>query len=1322
MIKKTSSWILTIALILLVVLAGLLITVRMSLPKLNAYSVEISAYLSKKMQAEVSIGGIQALWVQANPQLILENISFTDLSQKSRIISLAKVQAELDIIASILHLAPIFVHLEVDDLTIKAQQINSRWLTVFSPVDDPSASNREQKTAQGEDNLALNRFLTLLSKQSKVKFNNAQLILKPENRPSRVIGPIQFLMQNTSRMHQLSGEAKLKHYGENSIASFAIQATELSDLIIETPYKVYAEFDNLSEQLLAFNLINIGLDVKKLSLSSRIWATLENGLLKDISGKVLLNSLSFENQSYPKLLDSTFDFSFKEAFNKHHLKLLNIKLNTGKSHLNIGQASAVYGQSAGGYLEQIALSRVDLANVSAELLSQPSISDKIKRLVTQLNLKGYINNLVISWSTKNLADFALQADLDQVSVDSYVGAPQLAGVSGLLRMSALQGSVDLNAKNLTMSFPKLFTEQWQYTTASGKISWDIALSNGKPIKVAVNSQLLSLSRDEMQANGRFSLLIPLDKKLQTELILMIGMQNNKAKDLLNYIPVNIVGTNLSKWIKSAVLAGKVEEAGLVLRTGFRKNIPFSSKPSVQLYLDLTAAKVNFDNKWPNFSADNGQVIIADGHVSVSADSGLIAGNQVTNLSVIKHPAKPAIEVKLELSGDLKKLFSKLQQKPAIKYFPEAVRDWQLSGKHQSVLQLQIPLGSASAPSQGQKKSAVKSTVATVMVASQVEQASLFDDNLQLRFNNINGELSYSSAQGLNSQSLNLSSFGYPAKVSIVSSGAAKQLKTSIYFQGGINVQNLEKILATDFLSPVSGNTKFDARLDLCPSNPSCNQLVINSQLQGIAIDLPAPWGKSKKSLRKLQVIANPGAATALTWRYNYANIIRGVTLLPVKKANNILANAATSIVFGGAKPVLAKSSGVHIGGALSGIDLDKVLAFFTAKKTSKGSGISTQLAANGAVSAIKKVEFKLHNVTFYKTKINNSWLKFTRNSRQWSGSFNTEIASGRAIIPHDKNLISSVKLDELVINTTKNQGVNDQKTSKKIASAKLNTSQWPKVNLSINKLLLNSLNIGRWSANLAPTKQGYKASDIKGRIATSKVNAEIVWAKEQRDIKTYLTLTAIGGDFGVVLKQLGYAKVLENKSGKIESQLSWKGYPWEFKQANLNGRVKFKLNSGRIIEAGTSANFLRIFGLLNLNSVIKRLQLDFSDLVESGVAFDAVSGKYYLQNGLATSQEPLKLQGSSATVEMTGTIDFARKTLDQKMLVAIPLSGNAPIAALLLATPQVAGIAFVIDKLFGKKIAKLTALRYAVTGSWLEPNIAPVKSTRGAKTGSNKQK
>jgi uncharacterized protein YhdP len=358
------------------------------------------------------------------------------------------------------------------------------------------------------------------------------------------------------------------------------------------------------------------------------------------------------------------------------------------------------------------------------------------------------------------------------------------------------------------------------------------------------------------------------------------------------------------------------------------------------------------------------------------------------------------------------------------------------------------------------------------------------------------------------------------------------------------------------------------------------------------------------------------------------------------------------------------------------------------------------------MDSLKRVELKLNNVTLLGRKLNNSWLSFQQSNTQWLGKFNTSIATGQVVIPHNRNKTVSLKLDSLSINPADNLSM---KPATKHKSTKLiNTQQWPKVELLIEQLTLNKLNIGQWSAFLAPTISGYKASDIRGKIATTNISGEVGWAKQKSEVRSFFDVQAKGGDFGFALKQLGYAQVLENKSGDLDAKLSWSGYPWDFEQGNLNGRASFKLLKGRIIEAGTSANFLRIFGILNLNSVIKRLQLDFSDLLKSGVAFDSVTGKYSLQNGVATSQEPLKLQGDAASIEMAGSINLSQQTLDQKMIVAIPLSSNAPIAALLLATPQVAGIAFVVDKLIGKRLAKLTALRYSVSGSWFEPTIQTV--------------
>ncbi|EPJ46920.1 MAG: hypothetical protein OFPI_33140 [Osedax symbiont Rs2] len=393
-----------------------------------------------------------------------------------------------------------------------------------------------------------------------------------------------------------------------------------------------------------------------------------------------------------------------------------------------------------------------------------------------------------------------------------------------------------------------------------------------------------------------------------------------------------------------------------------------------------------------------------------------------------------------------------------------------------------------------------------------------------------------------------------------------------------------------------------------------------------------------------------------------------------------------------------------------GVNLDQLLALnkSAANDSQQGAG---SVASGSLQSQIKDIDLQLSKVTLMGRRLNTGKVKINRAPGFWRGNFETDVTSGTALIADNSQRPIVLKLDKLILKSAAEQAGNKSQTNSATRSS-INSRAWPKIKLSIDKLLLDRLNIGRWSAVLAPSKRGYTVKSIQGGIANTKISAQMRWDELQKNITTHLSLQADGGDFGAVLKQLGFDRVLETKTGNLQTQLSWPGYPWDIAQKNLSGAMSFKLKQGRIIEAGTSANFLRIFGILNLNTVIKRLKLDFSDLLESGVAFDTVTANYNLQNGLATSINPLKLEGSSASVEMSGTINFSDQTLQQKMLVAIPLTSNAPIAALLLATPQVAGIAFIIDKLLGKKLAKLTALRYQVSGSWLEPNIRPINGAK----------
>ena len=364
------------------------------------------------------------------------------------------------------------------------------------------------------------------------------------------------------------------------------------------------------------------------------------------------------------------------------------------------------------------------------------------------------------------------------------------------------------------------------------------------------------------------------------------------------------------------------------------------------------------------------------------------------------------------------------------------------------------------------------------------------------------------------------------------------------------------------------------------------------------------------------------------------------------------------------------------------------------------------------LAGINNIDLKLKKVRLLGQYLPSGWVNLQTSTKNWFAQFDVGMATGQVNYSPRKGAVTELRLNKLVLKTdhTAKKG-----GSKSASYSTKDTSQWPEVALTVDSLLLNGLDIGRWSAHLAPTKSGFGISSIKGKIAKTDVGGEMVWVNQAGAVKSVVDVSVKGGDFGAVLKQFGQSRVLENKSGTIKARLSWPGSPWEFEQGKLDGSFELDIKNGRIIEAGTSASFLRIFGILNLNTVIKRLKLDFSDLLKSGVAFDKVTAKYRLKNGLATSESPLKLAGDAASIEMKGTINLKNGALANRMQVAIPLTSNAPIAALFLATPQVAGIAFVIDKILGKRLAKLTALSYDISGTLLDPIIKPVVRNAASK-------
>ena len=160
MIKKTSRWVIIIVIALLVIVASGVIAVRMALPQANLYKQQLAEYLSDKLQAQVTLGGIEALWVNANPQFKITDFRIVDGRFPNRSLTVSQIQGELDFSLSLKYFAPIFKQLSVNQLAVTAEQVEGRWLSVFSQQEtDNSRSAAVDSDVHTSQQLALNRLL-----------------------------------------------------------------------------------------------------------------------------------------------------------------------------------------------------------------------------------------------------------------------------------------------------------------------------------------------------------------------------------------------------------------------------------------------------------------------------------------------------------------------------------------------------------------------------------------------------------------------------------------------------------------------------------------------------------------------------------------------------------------------------------------------------------------------------------------------------------------------------------------------------------------------------------------------------------------------------------------------------------------------------------------------------------------------------------------------------------------------------------------------------------------------------------------------------------
>ena len=164
----------------------------------------------------------------------------------------------------------------------------------------------------------------------------------------------------------------------------------------------------------------------------------------------------------------------------------------------------------------------------------------------------------------------------------------------------------------------------------------------------------------------------------------------------------------------------------------------------------------------------------------------------------------------------------------------------------------------------------------------------------------------------------------------------------------------------------------------------------------------------------------------------------------------------------------------------------------------------------------------------------------------------------------------------------------------------------------------------------------------------------------------------------------------------------------------LDGELDMRIGKGQFLDISPKAG--RLFGLLSLQTLPRRLVLDFTDIFNEGFTFDSIEGNFSIEQGHAYTNN-LEMTGPSMNIMVSGRTGLVTEDYDQVATVTPKVSDSLPVASALFGPigVGVGAVIYLAGELFEsipKKIDKILRIQYSITGSWDDPNIEKIKKDK----------
>ncbi|RZU00639.1 YhdP family protein [Rivibacter subsaxonicus] len=198
-------------------------------------------------------------------------------------------------------------------------------------------------------------------------------------------------------------------------------------------------------------------------------------------------------------------------------------------------------------------------------------------------------------------------------------------------------------------------------------------------------------------------------------------------------------------------------------------------------------------------------------------------------------------------------------------------------------------------------------------------------------------------------------------------------------------------------------------------------------------------------------------------------------------------------------------------------------------------------------------------------------------------------------------------------------------------------------------------------------------------------------------------------DGGALLNRLGHGQLMRGGKGQLAGRLGWQGSPLAPDYPSLDGQMNLALEQGQFLQAKPGA--ARLLGVLSLQSLPRRLMLDFRDVFNEGFAFDGIGGDISIERGVASTRN-LRTRGVQALVLAEGSADLERETQDLRVWVLPEINAGAASLAYAAINPVVGLGAFVATWFLRDPLIAANTREFHVTGPWGDPKVERVERSQ----------